>query len=205
VSLRSVNRVWMRVALVAGFCLTPMSAHAHLVQTGFGTFYDGMVHLVLTPADLLVVLGLGLLAGSCGAAAARGVLLALPGTWLIGGLIGFSSSSVSSLPWATTLSFGLVGLLVAMNAKLPRLWIVSFAGVAGLLHGYIDGATMGANVADWLSLTGVITMVFILVTLLAALVVSLRTYWARMAVRVAGSWIVAIGLLTLGWLVRGNG
>jgi urease accessory protein len=202
-SLRSGNRVGMNVAVVAWSCLTPMSAHAHLVQTGFGTFYDGMVHLVLTPTDLLAVLGFGLLAGSCGAAASRGVLLALPGAWFIGGLVGVSSPSVDSLPWATTLSFGLVGLLVAMNAKLPRLWIVSFAGVAGLLHGYIDGATMAANVADWLSLTGVTTMVFILVTLLAALVVSLRAYWARIAVRVAGSWIVAIGLLTLGWLVRG--
>jgi urease accessory protein len=48
-------------------------------------------------------------------------------------------------------------------------------------------------------------MVFILVTLLAALVIGLRAYWARVAVRVAGSWIVATGLLTLGWLVRGHG
>jgi hypothetical protein len=36
----------------------------------------------------LLILGLGLLAGSCGAAAARPVLLALPGAWLIGGLAG---------------------------------------------------------------------------------------------------------------------
>jgi hypothetical protein len=66
--------------------------------TGFGTFYDGMVHLMLTPADLLAALGLGVWAGSCGAAASRGVLLTLPGAWLIGGLIGFSSSSLYSLP-----------------------------------------------------------------------------------------------------------
>jgi hydrogenase/urease accessory protein HupE len=77
----------------------------------------------------------------------------LPGAWLIGGLIGVSSSIVHSLPWATTLSYGLVGLLVAVNAKLPRLWIVSFTGVAGLLHGCVDGATVAANVGDWLSLT----------------------------------------------------
>jgi urease accessory protein len=205
VSLPSGNRVGMRVALVAGFCLTPISAHAHLVQTGFGTFYDGMVHLVLTPADLLIVLGLGLLAGSSGAAAVRGVLLALPCAWLIGGLIGFLSSNVYVLPWATTLSFGLVGLLVALNAKLPRPWITSFAGVAGLLHGYINGSTMAPEVQDWLSLAGITTVVFILVTWLAALVVALRADWARMAVRVAGSWIVAVGLLSLGWLVRGEG
>ena len=201
----SGNRVGMSTSLVGGACLIPMSAHAHLVQTGFGTFYDGMVHLVITPADLLVVLGFGLLAGSCGAAAARGVLFVLPSAWLIGGLLGVLSSSVSSFPWATTLSFGLVGLLVAMNVNLPRLWIVSFAGVAGLLHGYMDGATMAPEAPNWLNLAGVTTMVVILMTWLAALVVSLRADWARIAVRVAGSWIGAVGLLALGWLVRGEG
>jgi len=41
-------------------------AHAHLVETGFGAFYDGLAHVVLTPADLLVVLAIALLAGQRG-------------------------------------------------------------------------------------------------------------------------------------------
>jgi hypothetical protein len=32
--------------------------------------------------------------------------------------------------------------------------------------------------------------------------VQLRASWARIAVRVAGSWIAASGLLMLGWAVR---
>jgi urease accessory protein len=36
----------------------------------------------------------------------------------------------------------------------------------------------------------------------AGLVVSLRAAWARVAVRVAGSWIAAIGFLMLGWALR---
>jgi len=47
--------------------------------------------------------------------------------------------------------------------------------------------------------------VFVLVALVAALVVSLRAQWARVTVRVAGSWIKAIGLLMLGWTYRGMG
>ena len=43
---------------------------------------------------------------------------------------------------------------------------------------------------------------FVVVALAAALVVALRAPWARIAVRVAGSWIVAIGLLLLGWSFR---
>mgnify|MGYP007048309392 CR=1 FL=1 len=29
---------------------------AHLMETGFGGFYDGIAHLLITPADLLLVL-----------------------------------------------------------------------------------------------------------------------------------------------------
>jgi hypothetical protein len=38
----------------------------------------------------------------------------------------------------------------------------------------------------------------------AAFVIQLRAYWARIAVRVAGSWIAASGLLMLGWSFRGG-
>jgi len=45
--------------------------------------------------------------------------------------------------------------------------------------------------------------VFALVVLVAALVVQIRAHWARIAVRVGGSWIAASGLLMLGWSIRG--
>lgn len=199
-SIRRQRRALIVVGLVGGLSLYPNLAYAHLVQTGFGTFYDGIVHVFLTPADLLLIVGLGLLAGLNGAAAARPVLFALPGAWLIGCLTGFLSVNAGSLQSLTTFSFGLVGLLVAFNVRLRGPWLVSLAVVAGLLHGFLDGPT-----SDWLSLAGAATTVFILVTLLAALAVSLRVYWARIAVRVAGSWIAAIGLLMIGWLVRGKG
>jgi len=46
--------------------------------------------------------------------------------------------------------------------------------------------------------------VFVLIVLAAALVVQLRAHWARIAVRVAGSWIAASGLLMLGWSFHGG-
>ena len=36
------------------------------------------------------------------------------------------------------------------------------------------------------------------------MVVSLKREWTRIAVRVAGSWIVAIGLLYMGWTLSGR-
>ena len=57
------------ILLFMALFLLPAAADAHLVNTGFGTFYDGVVHLFITPSDILVALGLGLLAGLCGAPA----------------------------------------------------------------------------------------------------------------------------------------
>jgi hypothetical protein len=54
------------------------------------------------------------------------------------------------------------------------------------------------------ALVGLVSGVFVLVVLAAALVVPLRAQWTRIAVRVAGSWIAASGLLMLGWSFRGR-
>ena len=53
-----------------------------------------------------------------------------------------------------------------------------------------------------LGLVGIVATLFVLVALAAGLVVALRAPWTRIAVRVAGSWIAAIGLLLLGWSFR---
>ena len=47
-----------RWTLLAAMCLLvrPTIAYAHLVSTGFGPFYDGIMHLVLSPDNLLGVL-----------------------------------------------------------------------------------------------------------------------------------------------------
>ena len=51
---------------------------------------------------------------------------------------------------------------------------------------------------------GIAATLFVLVALVSAVVVSLRPAWTRVAVRVTGSWIAAVGLLMIGWLAKGN-
>jgi hydrogenase/urease accessory protein HupE len=177
-------------------------AQAHLVQTGFGTFYDGIAHLFLTPADLLFVLALGLLAGLRGAALARPLLVVLPGSWLVGGIVGALHSGASEFALGLALSVALCGALVAADLRLARAWFLVFAAGAGAMHGYVGGATMERF--DLLHLFGAALAGFVLVTLVAGLVVGLKARWQELAVRVAGSWIAAIGLLMLGWRARGG-
>jgi hypothetical protein len=46
---------------------------------------------------------------------------------------------------------------------------------------------------------------FVIVAIVSALIVSLKQPWTRIVVRVAGSWVAAIGILMFGWLMRGQG
>ena len=56
----------------------PASAHAHLVQSGLGPFYDGIAHFALSPDDWLFALAVALLGGLSGARGGRTVLFLLP-------------------------------------------------------------------------------------------------------------------------------
>jgi hypothetical protein len=177
-------------------------AHAHLVNTGFGAFYDGLAHVALTPADLLIVVALALLAGQRGKRAARYALFALPIAWLAGGIVGARWPSAGALPLLTTLSFAIAGALVALNAKVRDVGVAALAVAAGVLHGLVNGATMAPAGASALALGGAITAIFCLSAILSAEVTALPVGWPRIVVRVAGSWIAAAGLLMLGWLAR---
>ena len=90
---------------------------------------------------------------------------------------------------------------MAADLCLPAAAVAGLAVVLGLVHGFMNGAILREG-AGTLGLVGITAMLFVLVTLASALVVSLGKPWARIAVRVAGSWIAAIGLLMFGWAVR---
>lgn len=185
--------------------LWPTTSMAHLVNTGLGPFYDGVSHLAMSPDDLLAALALALLAGLSGAQAGRHVLFLLPPVWLLGGVFGLQFQQEVSLALFSILSFLVIGALVAWDRRLPLMLISGLTCCFGLLHGFLNGTAMAQAGGGFLALFGICLAVFVLTALFAALVVSLRAQWARITVRVAGSWIAAIGILMLGWTYRGVG
>ena len=197
--------MWSFVALVA--LLWPAPAHAHLVTTGLGPIYDGLAHFALTPEDLIPTLALSLFAGLRGAPQSRRVLFVLPSVWLFCGLVGLAMpNATSALPITTTLapsiSFVLVGALLASDARLPLAATTAIAATLGALHGYLNGTAMAQAGLSITAVLGITTAVFTLVALASSTVVPLRTTWSRLAIRIAGSWIAAIGLLLIGWSLR---
>lgn len=200
-SLRPKSRL-APLAAVGALLLCPAPAHAHLVTTGLGPVYDGIGHFLLSPDDVLPALALALFAGLRGPRPGRLALFILPVAWLAGGFAGRFAPGLPAFP-LTPFSFLLLGGLVAADAPLPATLVAAIAGALGLLHGFLNGFAIeqaGASVP--LELTGIMAVLFVLVALAAALVVSLRRPWTRIVVRVAGSWIAATGLLLLGWALH---
>jgi urease accessory protein len=205
------GRAYKRSVLVAA-CLTvffcPARAEAHLVTSGLGPVYDGIGHFFLSPGDALAALALALLAGLRGTAAGRRALFILPVAWLAGGLAGLTTTGWTSLlpeEIIGALSFLLLGILVATDIALPAAVVAGLAGLLGGTHGFLDGLGMHEAGAGQgvLQLMGVAVTLFVLVALVSATAVVAKPMWARIAVRVVGSWIGASGLLWAGWVLHG--
>ncbi|MGI9537284.1 MAG: HupE/UreJ family protein [Desulfocapsaceae bacterium] len=182
--------------------LLPAVASAHLVTTGMGPVYDGIGHLLLTPEDLVPVIALSLYCGMRGPRAGRYAMFLLPLAWLLGGLVGLKLDLDVAIP-VPAISFLLLGGLIAADAKLPVQLIGPMTAVIGLLHGVLNGLVLKSGPGGP-ALLGIMGALFVLVALLSAFVVSLERSWARIVVRVIGSWVAASGMLMIGWYFRGQ-
>jgi len=186
----------------SGLLYCPSDAAAHLVTTGMGPVYDGIGHLLLTPEDLVPALAMALYAGLRGRAPGRRVLFFFPLAWLLGGFIGLAANTMPGFP-VTAFSFLLIGILIAADLRLPDHAFTVLAVAVGIMHGFFNGIALKAGPAG-LGLLGIMSALFVLVAIVSAFVVSLKPPWARIVVRVAGSWVAAMGLLMIGWFFRGQ-
>jgi hydrogenase/urease accessory protein HupE len=191
--------------LAAGLLILPGATQAHLVTSGLGPFYDGALHLLLSPTDMLGLGAAALLAGLRGRAAARWTVVVMPMCWLLAGLLGMHLETAADLAWLSVSSFILLGILVAADARMPAVPVAGLTGAFAALQGLVNGSTLATIGAGATSLGGMVLTVFPLALLTSAAVTGLRAFWARVAVRVAGSWVAAAGMLMLGWLSQSAG
>ena len=197
--MRNARATW---PLLAGMLAAATPAQAHLMNSGFGPFYDGLAHPLISPEDLLPAMAMTLLAGLGGARAGRFVLATLPAAWLAGMVAGWAIGLPLAPAWLTAVVTALLGALVASDLRLPLALVIALAAALGALHGYDNGDDLAATTGALLGIAGIACSLFAVVSLLAGQVAVLQAQWARLAVRISGSWIAAIGLLMLGWSVR---
>ncbi|MGD9299179.1 MAG: HupE/UreJ family protein [Thiohalocapsa sp.] len=188
--------------------LLPAAVEAHLVSSGLGPFYDGALHLLLSPLDLLVLLSVVLLAGQSGKAPARWTVVILPIAWGVAwlGAIWVRHGAPEAIPALDAVKIGLLtlsGIAVASGLRLPAPVPAAIAAAVGMICGLGGGLAAADTGGKAVAFAGLWTAVLILGLLVAALTVSLERPWMRIALRVAGSWIAAIGVLAAGWVLQG--
>jgi hydrogenase/urease accessory protein HupE len=182
--------------------LAATPAQAHLMNSGFGPFYDGLAHPLISPEDLLPAVAMTLLAGLGGARQGRFVLATLPGAWLAGMAAGWAIGVPAAPAWLNAVATAAIGALVASDLRLRLAPVIALAAALGALHGYDNGRDLATTSGGLVAIGGIACALFALVSLLAGQVAVLQAHWARLAVRISGSWIAAVGLLMLGWSVK---
>ncbi len=199
-SRRGRGTASLMLASVLG--LWPPLASAHLVTTGLGPLYDGISHFFLSLDDVLPVVALAVLGGLNGAEGGRRVLLVLPFAWLGGGLAGYWAAGPGLAEPVAAGSAILLGALAAADLRVPPAGLAALALLLGVLHGWMNGTGIAAVNGEGLAVLGIAASTFVAMALVTGAVVALRAPWMRVAARVAGSWIAAVGLLLLGWYLR---
>jgi urease accessory protein len=183
-------------------CLSAVPAYGH----NLGGKYGPLLHPLISLEHVLALLGVGLLVGQQGAPMTRLAIAAL----LLGLLLGAALPMLVSIPGnpmpyldaMNMTSLLVLGGLVALAARLPRLVVLTLLMLFGLTHGSANAIDLLGTAAPVLIVVGVTLAGCIVTTPLAAITLSLQQEWPRVAVRVAGSWIAAIGLMMFGWQLK---
>jgi urease accessory protein len=193
---RSAVGVLLAVALCA-----PTPSYAHLVNSGLGPFYDGALHLMLSPMDLVGLVTLSLFAASQGAEAGRLLIVVAPIAWLLAGTVALFSQMNGSFAVVNAGTLVLLGGSVALGLKpSPPVAAVAAAVFGGLL-GFQSGVELRTADADWVALIGTVAIVLAVTILVSALIISYTALAVRVVLRILGSWAAATGLLSIGWIV----
>ena len=197
--LASLRWLLTRAAIAGCLMAAASAARAHTAAREVGDFYAGVLHPVTALEHVLSFVALGLLVGQQGRKASPAVLMF---SMLL--MLGATSALwLPAVPYAGLLNIAsavLLGGLIALARPLPVALTQGISVVFGLSHGFANGTAIVGAVKPYLFIPGIGLAGLIVPAwgmILTDFVMRQRAGWMHIAVRVAGSWIAAIGILVL--------
>lgn len=180
--------------------MTPLG---HVAVKGLGSLGNGALHPFVTPPHVLSIIALGLLFGQRIPFRLKKPMAALA-LGSAAGLLITPSGWPGSVPPALILG---CALAIAGWTTLERTAPVAMLAAAGALAGFLIGLDSAPEAADpmrvsqsligtWLGINAAVGYLAVCVSH------SKGRPWARIAIRVAASWIIAITLLVLAFSLR---
>ncbi len=177
------------------------TAEAHSTVKGVGDLYAGLLHVVTALEHVLPFVALSLLAGQRGMKGqAESVLLVFPVALMGGAVAALWLGPMHGLALFNIGSAILLGGLVALARPLPAVLFHGLVVLFGLSHGFANGEAITSSIKAYLFILGIgLAGLAILAygTLMVDFLLKKNIGWMTIAVRVAGSWIAAIGVLVM--------
>lgn len=188
----------MLIVSLSGLLLWLVSpvASAHLLDTGLGPVVDGALHPFVTGTELMLLIGVTLLAAQQLQAQCRWVLVIVPVGFLAGvGLQALTDVSPLSDPFIVSLILIGIGLLVAIRVRLPQGLVFAICAMVFVCSG-LEAKAAADNA---LVLVGNLGALFAALSIGLAVCQLANVGWPAIALRALGSWLAATALLLLGW------
>ena len=113
--------------------------HSELDFLGWGSFIAGLTHPVLGPDHLLAMLSVGIVSAQIGGTAIWTVPATFVGVMAVGGLVGLAGIPLPWLEVGIALSVVVLGLIIAVDQRLPFVAILTGVALFALFHGYAHG------------------------------------------------------------------
>ena len=181
--------------------VSPLLASAHPLK-GVSDFYAGMLHPLISLDFVLPAIALALLAGQQRRDAAIAALGTFPVALLAGASIPAAfhlslSSLLDAAGWFGPTLMSVAGLCVAASLRGPAVAVAALFTMFGFLLGFTQGSEITPPMSAPKFILGVGCCGLILTAYGIGLVRRLRRPWTHIAVRVAGSWVAAAGLMVL--------
>jgi urease accessory protein len=179
---------------VAVLCLLPSVAQAHVGIGSTSGVIDGFAHPFSGWDHICAMVGVGLWAAQRGGRAVWLVPLAFVIVMMAGGLLGMAHVLVPFVEPGIIASVLILGLLVAMAARLPLAASACLVGVFALFHGHAHGAEMPTAAAGILYGLGFVISTILLHVCGIGLGLAANKAQAPWVSRYSGAAIIVCGL-----------
>lgn len=185
--------LWLWALLAA-----PGAAFAHSPIDGIDTFYNGLLHPLFVPAQLLLLIALGLFIGQKGSEKNQIAIIALLIATVVGLAVAWTGGIDAKLEPALLAVAALIGLLTASNLAASRYLCAFIAILVGLLLGMDSTQESLTGKERLASLFGSGVGIYLLFLYPMAIAdYANKRQWQKIGVRVVSSWVTASSMLVL--------
>lgn len=185
------------MTLFAVFLLAPVSAWAHVESGQAGGFLSGLSHPVSGLDHVLAMVAVGLWGAQLGAPAMWMLPVAFPMMMAFGGMLGLMGIPVPGIEVGIAISGIVLGALILGETKMPLIGALLVVAFFAIFHGHAHGTELEAGQNAMLYSLGFVLCTGTLHGIGIAMGLLHRWQFGRLALRGAGSLVMAGGLFFL--------